>query len=218
MSAEKDSLIKKAKRQMELIPSSAMPGDFFSDKEGALVGEFTGERFFAQRPEDYRMVVSLLAEGLGVIRIGSIMRVSPNTVMAVRDREGESIDIVKQRLAGLAHRGAAMLLEAVIEDVNDPVKRGKIATRDKAVAAAVLVDKGQLLSGEATMRVELTEQTAPDHDDYNAYIARLRSAKASGMGLVGETAGQKGGDLGGDGVPGTVIELAGTETQSEGKD
>lgn len=187
MDDNKDSLIQHAKRQMDLIPSHAMPDDIFAREEEYLVGEFTGERLFAQRPETYQWIVSLLAEHVGVIRIGKLLKVSPNTVRAVQQREGIAIDIEKKRIAELCHQGAALAFEGVIEDLSDPVKRGKIPTRDKAVAGAVMVDKGQLLAGEATSRLELHEIKTPDHDDFNAYIAGLPNLTRLG----GENAGQK---------------------------
>lgn len=167
---------------------------------------------FDQRPETYQRIVSLLAEHVGVIKIGRLLKVSPNTVRAVQLREGISIDIEKRGIANLCHQGARLAAEGIIEDLSDPVKRGKIAARDKAVIVGVMVDKGQLLAGEATQRLELHEIKTPDHDDFNAYIAGLPRV----TGLAGETAAQKGGVSGGVlGAPGGVIEV-GTDSKSDG--
>ena len=42
---------------------------------------------------NYEEDQNALAEEL--VRIGRLLKVSPNTVMAVRDREGETVDIEK---------------------------------------------------------------------------------------------------------------------------
>lgn len=214
---DKDSLIQGAKRQMDLIPSSAMPEAIFKDGEQALVGEFTGERLFVQDPEKYQFIVSLLAERVGILRIAKLLKVSPGTVTAVRDRESVSIGIEKEGLARLCHQGAVLALEGVIEDLSDPARRKKVSTRDKAVTGAVLIDKGQLLSGEATMRMEVVEITAPEHEVFNNYLKSLKDAKT---GLSGETPTQKdgAGALGtGPGVPGGPALEVGSDSESEGK-
>lgn len=211
-----DSLIQRDQAQGELLTSAQMTDCLFAGQEQALVGEFTGERLFARKPEIYRAIVSLTAEGLGIIRIGKLLSVSPNTVQAVRKREGLPIDMVKKELADLAHAGAALALEGVLEDLSDPVKRGKIGTRDKAVVAAVLVDKGQLLSGEATSRLEVSDIRTPDHDDFNRYVAGLRSAVPQ-TGLGGENPAQKGAPGMPGGIAGTEGSAGTVDSESEGK-
>jgi hypothetical protein len=61
--------------------------------------EFTGERLRLFRSEAYRLCVSLLAEGLGVIRIGKLRAVFTNPVMSVREREVAAVDTEKRKLA-----------------------------------------------------------------------------------------------------------------------
>src|SRR4051794_21807754 len=95
------SLIQQAEQQLPLLSSAEMDGAHFLELERN--GEFTGERLFKQQPELYQAIVSLSAEGVGQIKIGQILKVSPNTVRAVQKREGVSIDIVKKDLAELCH-------------------------------------------------------------------------------------------------------------------
>ena len=185
-----DSLIESAKRQLDLLSSAAMPDALFADDEGRIAREFTGERLWKCHPETYQHIVSMCAERIGVNQIARLLRVSVNTVMSVQRREGVPIEARKRELSELCHSGAALALEGVVEDLADPTRRAKIGTRDKSVVAAVLIDKGQLLAGEATSRLEISHISEPDHDSYNRYIDSLRSA--AGTGLAGENRGQKG--------------------------
>ena len=83
-----------------------IPTEFFSSAERR--GEFAGERLLTQNPRKYHSIVHCSVEGLGMIRIGRLLKVSPNMVMAVRDREGEAVDIEKKRLSNLYRKGAAL--------------------------------------------------------------------------------------------------------------
>ncbi len=171
--------------QPPLFSSAQMPDAVFFKRESTL-GEFTGERFASRRPEDYRLCVAMLAEGLHIIQIARLLKVSPKTIRAVEEREGLPIAQEKEKLSRLAHHGARLAFEGVVEDLSDEKRRAKIHPRDKAIIGSILVDKGQLLAGEATSREELIH-TAPQHQDYNDYIAGL---KRTGSGA--ETLGQKG--------------------------
>jgi len=135
--------------------------------------------------------VSLLAEGLGVIKIGKLLQVSPNTVMAVRDREGVSVDIEKQEIAAVCRKGARLCTEAIVERLNDPIARETIAVRDLAVSAGVLIDKSQVLTGGATARIEHVN-SMPEHDDFNSYFEKMKCVEAESIGCGSEGAGQKG--------------------------
>lgn len=194
-----DSLIDRASRQLQLLASADMPDDVFHADEDPgrrdeynrpLPMEFTGERLFSRDPDRYMLIVGLLAEGTGIGRIGRLLHVSPNTVMAVRDREGTAIDMVRERLAKRATYGAELCIEAIIEDLSDPKARSRISTRDKSIIAGVLADKGELLAGKPTVRVE-TSSAEPGHGQILSYLESLR-AEASEMGLRGGNGGQKG--------------------------
>jgi hypothetical protein len=190
MANDHTSLLERAAQQPELLSSAEMDDDVFAENEPGFDGEYTAERLFARQPEKYRLVVSLLAERLGILKIARLLKpLHPATVMAVRDREGVAIEIEKKELARLCHHGAHLALEGVVEDMADPARRNKVGARDKAVIAAVCIDKGQLLSGEATSRLELTEINLSEHDALNDYIAGLRRAQT---GLEGGNLAQKG--------------------------
>jgi hypothetical protein len=165
--------------QPELLPSSGdLPADFFSSHE--ICGEFTAERLYKQRPEIYRVVVTLLAERMGLIKIGAICNVSAHTVAAVRDREGISVAIEKERIAETCARGASMAFEAVVEDLACEHKRAKIPALQKAMIGGIMTEKALLLRGEATMIIEVQEIAEPDHNAFQRYIDGLQSTGCGG--------------------------------------
>jgi len=201
MKSVKESLIKAGQGQLDLIPSNEMPADIFAAAEkggdsaalpAAAAREFTAARLFEKKPETYSFIIGLLAENVGMLKIGKLLHVSVNTVVAVRDREGETVDIEKKRISSAARAGARMCLEGIIEDLADPIRRAKISARDKAIIHGVLVEKSELLAGGATSRVEHTD-ARPTVDDFNAFLDELQVVEGSSclMDQAGETPGQK---------------------------
>jgi hypothetical protein len=136
--------------------AAAAPFLFFEEDLGAekleATGEFTGERLLARRPDVYRAVVRMAAEGQSISATARALSVSRNTVAAVREREGISIEQEKKELLRDVRRAARMSVERAIELVPSIN-----SAKDAAIVAAVMVDKMQLLSGEATTRVERVE-------------------------------------------------------------
>jgi transposase-like protein len=136
--------------------AAAAPFLFLEEEIGAekleAAGEFSGERLLARRPETYRAVIRMLAEGLSMSSIARALGVSRNTVAAVREREGYSIEQDKKELLRDFRRAARLSVERAIELVPH-IQTAK----DAAIVAAVMTDKLQLLSGEATTRVERVE-------------------------------------------------------------
>ena len=65
---------------------------------GIVVVASPAARVFFTNSYTYRSIVALNVEGLGAMRIGKILHVSP-MVLAVRDREPEFVAIEKDRLA-----------------------------------------------------------------------------------------------------------------------
>lgn len=163
--------------EQESLPGLPAPA-FFAEMEAK--GEFTGERLFLQRPDTYKALVVLLGQGLGVIRIGKLLGVSPNTVMAVRKREGATIEHVKEHLAEVAHAGATLASESLLLALNEIAQRAHLLgvkdLKDLAVTYGILVQNGQLLAGQPTARVEITDLRKPEHDDFNRYIQGLANA------------------------------------------
>ena len=154
-------------------------------------GEFTAARLFAVRPDAYRTAGILLAEGYGINRIAEILHLHTNTVMAVRDREGVAIEAERERLASRALVAARGAFERVIEDLDDDQKMDKTSVKDKALVAGIMVDKGLLLAGEATQRIEHIHS---DKDEFSDFINSLKSVAEDvpAMDLADGAAAQKG--------------------------
>lgn len=201
--------------QLDLLPP--LQADAFERLECA--GEFTGERLKRYRPDTYRAVAVLLSQNVGVIRIGQLLQVSPNTVMAVRDAETKSIAELKLSLSQIAHQGAQLGLEGIRDQLATILAQAAKPgyhlevkdVRDLAVVTGLLIQNGQLLAGEATSRHEEVAIQAPDHDDFNRYIAALPQAAATSLGAKNPGAKE---------APGSVGDRrseAGTDSQSDGK-
>lgn len=175
--------------QPDLLPEQLPDGSaLFDEKES--VGEYTGERFFQKRPVEYKLVVRLLASGVGILTTAAILRVSPSTVIAVRNREGVPIKAEKANLSRLAHVFSNLTIEAACELLTeilaDPERRGEATFKDVSdlvKAASLSINAGQLLAGEATARVEIPDAKKPAHEDFNAELAKLRDVTPTGLGV-----------------------------------
>jgi hypothetical protein len=144
------------------------------------VGEFTGERLLARRPDAYQAIIRMSAEGLSISAQARALGVSRNTVCAVRDREGFSIEQDKKELLRDFRRAARLSVERAIELVPSIN-----SAKDAAIVAAVMVDKMQLLSGEATARVERVEVS---QDKLAEMLASLPILEAEVLPLTGPSA------------------------------
>jgi hypothetical protein len=144
------------------------------------VGEFTGERLLARRPDAYQAIIRMSAEGLSISAQARALGVSRNTVCAVRDREGFSIEQDKKDLLRDVRRAARLSVERAIELVP-----GIQSAKDAAIVAAVMIDKMQLLSGEATARVERVEVS---QDKLAEMLASLPVLEAEVLPLTGPSA------------------------------
>ena len=175
------------------------------------VGEFTGERLLARRPDAYQAIIRMSAEGLSISAQARALGVSRNTVCAVRDREGFSIEQDKKDLLRDVRRAARLSVERAIELV--PCIQN---AKDAAIVAAVMVDKMQLLSGEATARVERVEVNQDKLSEMLASLPVLEAEVLPLTGPHGSGSGQKGPDgSGGLDGSGSVAGLV-SDTESEG--
>jgi hypothetical protein len=113
----------------------------------------TGERLFRDRPDVYKAIVRLLAEpGVTIRTICRECHVTDDVVRSVKARENIPIAHEKKTvLANMAH-GVRLGSERVIELMPTA------ALKDALLGVGILTDKMQLLSGEATMRVETVER------------------------------------------------------------
>ncbi len=111
-----------------------------------------------------------LAAGQGVKAIAKALGVSPGLVRGVRDRlvrEGKLAPL-KERLAKLCEHASETAVESWLEDLD----AGKVATRDKPLAACQLIDKALLLRGEANARLEI-RQGQPTIETVNRELQQL---------------------------------------------
>jgi hypothetical protein len=176
------SRIQAEESQLQLFTSAQMDPALFAAEESGENPVFTGARLFATKPILYRAIVSLTAEGLGVRRIGSILHVSPNTVLAVRASEPELVDTEKRRLAGMAREGAKMIAESILEDMCNPEFVKKTSIKDRAIAFNVLSTQAELLSGSPTSRLQIINSSQQDMD-VGEYCKMVRAEYDRRMGL-----------------------------------
>ena len=154
-------------------------------------GEFTGARLFFSKPAIYKACVAALGSGElgGVKRIAKALRISVNTVRAVRDREGFAVDTLREKAQRALACAALDIAERFAEESHE-LKIGQAA-----VPLGIIVEKMELLAGRATSRVEVVEVSPIE--SFNDYIAGLKSAKGAGMGLGAGDSPQK--ETGADG-------------------
>jgi hypothetical protein len=128
----------------------------------------------------------------------------------VRDREGFSIEQDKKDLLRDVRRAARLSVERAIELVP-----GIQSAKDAAIVAAVMIDKMQLLSGEATARVERVEVSQDKLSEMLASLPVLEAEVVPVTGPSGSGSGQKGPDgSGGLDGSGSVAGLV-SDTESE---
>lgn len=204
-------------------------------------GDYTGERLFSQRPAIYKQVVLMLSAGHGSQFIADTLRetgvkMSKNTVKAVRKREGDTIDLLRERLAGEAFEFAAQADEAATlilsEIMESRARRSVLTIKDVQAlkqASSMAITSGQLLTGRPTAHIAIDDFTRPTPDlneQLAAHIAGLKDAATHSVaekkgGQISETAGdaaKNAGDQGKAAMPpaALVIEVAATP-QADGQ-
>jgi transcriptional regulator with XRE-family HTH domain len=151
------------------------------------------------------------AEGLSMSAMARALGVSRNTVAAVQEREGISIEQHKKELLRNVRTAARLSVERVVELV-PTINNAK----DAAIVAAVMVDKLQLLSGEATSRVEKVEVSQDKLSEMLASLPLLEAEVVPVTGPSGSGSTQKGLlGVGAGSVSGCLAGLV-SDTESEG--
>ncbi len=158
--------------QGELIPLENLPDDIFVEEEQPSVGaaRYTAERFFSKRPEDYKLCVSFLAAGLGLLHIARLLKVHHMTVAAVRDREGDAIDIQKERIR------KNLRLAVGIGSERLPEIMARLPDGQVPLSMAILLDKLAQLDGEPTQRIEVTHKAHLTHEQLAAQLTAFPDA------------------------------------------
>lgn len=154
---DKESLLARG-AQSELFDPASLPDDFWVQEEepvddkGNRTGpaRYTAERFFSKRPEDYKLCVTFLAAGMGLLKVARLLRVHHETVAAVRDREVAQIDIQKEQIKRNLRLGIQVAAERL------PETMAHLSPRDLPLATAILIDQLAKLDGEPSQRIEVT--------------------------------------------------------------
>jgi len=179
MIEERDSLVKREAQQL------AFPLSVETVEAAARAGEFTGELLFSRDPQKYHEIIAMTAEGMGVHRIARVLKVSGNTVRAVRAREGLAIATGKREMAQRCREVARMGVDRIHEEIDD-------MDIDKLpVAIGILIDKSLVLDGEPSLIVEHREVATLE--DFERALSTLPCVDAEvieddgapGMGIEG---------------------------------
>jgi hypothetical protein len=210
----KPSLLDQVASQEAAAPSLFSNEEITIEKVGKpeFTGTSTGERLHEQNPELYRIVKHLLGQGSGIREIMRITGLHHRTIMAVRTREGETIDTLRRRMAeghfSVAELGVELLEEAFTQGTihGEPVK---MKVGEIAMAAGVATDKGQNLSGGITSRIEHVQ--GPTVDDYMRMISGkvIEAELVPATGFEGEEVAQKSSD------PGAAVQAGPAAVQAE---
>lgn len=173
------------------------------------VGTYSAELFFDREPTKYKAVVWLLSQNVGKLKIADKLGVSVHTVIAIAEREGETIAIEKKKIAASARRGCGLMVESIIQDLEEG---RSIQPRDKAVIAGILKDVAAHMDGEAQIRIEAVIST-PAHDQFNRELAQATGIEVLDTGFESGAPEQKGAAGGELAAPGEADDPGGSEQQ-----
>lgn len=112
-------------------------------------GRFTAA-LIARNQEKLEAVVEALAQGMSIRRIARAYEISVNTVLTVKRIHGAKIETEKQRLGVACFDVARMAVERIRDEMDDMPKASL------PIIAGIMTDKGLLLTGAPTVRIEHT--------------------------------------------------------------
>jgi hypothetical protein len=139
--------------------------------EEACPNIFTGQKFFDQRPQDYALVVKMLAEGSTIKQICKTCKVSPHTIAIVKSREGDTLKESKKHLRSLIGTATHLAVEKLITKLNDD----EIPSGVLPIATGILIDKHRQYEGEPTQTIEVKKSLSLD--EIRAELANLKDEK-----------------------------------------
>lgn len=141
--------------------------------EDRKAGKFTAA-LLDKNAEKRDAVIEALAQGMSIRRIASAFGLSVNTVLTAKRKFGDKIETDKQRLGRMCFEVAHLAIERMRDEIQD-MPRASLP-----IVAGVMTDKGLLLTGAPTVRVEHTH--GPTVLDVADYIASLPTAIPVGKG------------------------------------
>jgi len=159
--------------QLQLLPET-VTDDMLSAAE-IKQGVCTGSKLKHYDPDKYAEVCYLLADGsLSQRQISRLTGISRNLIAGIVKTQVADIEPLKQRLAGGSRNLAQLCIERATELVLDD--GAKISLKDLMIGAGVMIDKSQVLSGQATSIIEFRPHD-PGTDEFEA---AMRAAQAEG--------------------------------------
>jgi hypothetical protein len=202
-----------ASPDMPNLPGIELPdaAGVFLAAAGPGMGEYSGEILKARQPQLYQAAIELLARGYGIRDTAKILKMSPRSIMAIRDREPESIATIKQRVSKIWLDVAQMAAEVSRDKLlDDP---DSISFKDATIGGAVATDKHLVMSGEATQRIEHVVRSGDDDFSRMLEDARRRGQLIEGeivqdMDMSRQGAGTNGAE---SGRPGALVDGAGSD-------
>ncbi|MFA5089384.1 MAG: hypothetical protein WC552_10170 [Candidatus Omnitrophota bacterium] len=138
--------------------------------------EYTAAEVEDKHPELIKACLALLGQGAGVLRISKCLNMHPRTVMAVRRKYRENVEIEKKELCNLSKDAAQLCGERIMEKLAT-MNSEDMSLKDGTISFGILVEKSQLLSDQPTSRVEIMKAS----EDHQAYIDLVELPRQTGQ-------------------------------------
>lgn len=130
---------------------------------------FTAGYIRSRSPRLYRAIVALSGADYSLREVSQLLGVSKNTVSAVIESEPDAVGTLKQRTAKTLRRAAHQLAERILDRTDD------IPIGQAAVTLGIVIDKAQLLDGEATAIIE--SRPSARHSDWEDTLREVETLK-----------------------------------------
>ena len=143
------------------------------------VGNYTGERVKALRPDTYRRVVELLAEPreqVSVNEICHLLHVTDNTVRAIEKAEAVSIAERKERLLRKSLRVAAKAIDRVEDQIDGAGITQATVAFGVATEKALLLSAADPFAAQQHLHQHLHFERRDISGEFNAWHAQLEAA------------------------------------------
>jgi hypothetical protein len=135
-------------------------------------GKSSGERLVVRDPDRYEQVVNWLSQGLSYREIVKLSGWGYRSLKAVEDSEYQRIATRKESIASRCYRVASKSIDSYEQDLES----GLVPAGTKVIAAGILIDKGQLLSGQAT-DIQEHRHSVIDPEQLREYIQSAVAGK-----------------------------------------
>jgi len=161
--------------QLALFDLAQLGPQFFSEQVAdARNPNFTATTCKACKPELYRAVVMMLADGGSIRWIARILNMSPNTVSRIAELEAPEVEAQKSRLASRSRHLVSLLLDRIEEMLLDDESDVKLSELAQALKATR--ESGEVYAGGPTHRIEHVFPAEMQDELAQAY--RLARSKA----------------------------------------